>query len=99
MDNVSFHKVAEVQQLMMKKKIQYKYSGICQCPAAPVERVIGQIKRKFFKMMGQQRVIYKEKPIPMAIVLQVAAIAVNDVSANTVRLTWPSMLQNHSLYL
>jgi hypothetical protein len=99
MDNVSFHRVPEVQQLLMRSNIKYKYSGVCQCPAAPVERVIAHIKRKFFKLMTQQRAIYPQKPIPIQNILQMIAIAVNDVSADTVTAIWPSMLKMHSLYI
>jgi hypothetical protein len=53
LDNASIHGTPEVKQHLNQSGIKYKFSGVCQCPAAPVEFIIGQIKKKFFKMMVQ----------------------------------------------
>jgi hypothetical protein len=84
MDNCSFHGTPEVKKQLIDSGMNYKFSGVCQCPAAPVELVIGLIKKKFFKLMAEQREIYQTRAIPNRNILNLIAIAATSISSDTI---------------
>jgi hypothetical protein len=100
MDYCSIHKTAEVQQQMSAQQgISYLYSGVSQCPAAPVERVIAHIKKQYFKLMKMKRQRHGMKNIPRVKIYDAIREAVNQVKPDTFWRIWPSILKNLDQYL